>query len=143
MPTFFPMMPPPLGYCPCPDCETSVKFDPLESILRRNSNHYTNNHRNRHQHHHRLPVDRSRSFHVSTGNVDSNKLNNYRYWDVDEWRAQVRRQKAKKKERRALLTVCVVGIIVFIAVSYFGTLLFLRITKFPSSTAGSQSDHGM
>lgn len=70
-----------------------------------------------------------------------NKMSNYRYWDVDEWRAAVRREKAKKKERRALLTVCAVGIIVFIAVSYFGTLLFLRITKFPVTSSSSMSPH--
>ena len=138
MPMFLPMMPPPLGYCPCPECETSAKFDPLENILRRNGHHHRGRHANRHA------VDRSRSFHVSTGNphVDSKLMNNYRYWDVDEWRAQVRREKLKKKERRALLTVCAVGIIVFIAVSYFGTLLFLRITRFPASTLHS-SHHGI
>jgi amino acid permease len=57
--------------------------------------------------------------------------NNYRFWDIDEWREQMKRDRAKKSERRALMTVSALGIIVFICVSYFGTLLFLRITKLP------------
>lgn len=72
-------------------------------------------------------VDRSRSF------VDMSPTlrNNYRFWDIDEWREQMKRDRAKKSERRALMTVSALGIIVFICVSYFGTLLFLRITKLP------------
>lgn len=72
-------------------------------------------------------VDRSCSFvHMTPG-----LRNNYRYWDIDEWREQLKRDQAKKSERRALMTVSAIGIIVFICVSYFGTLLFLRITKLP------------
>ena len=135
LPSFLPMMPPVSGYCPCPECEKSLKYDPLEKFLRRNSNHFLNQ-PHHHPHRHHNVIDRSRSFHVTTGNPDlDSKLNNYRFWDIDEWRAQVRRQKVKRKERRTLLTVCVVGIIVFIAVSYFGTLLFLRITKFPTTSS--------
>ena len=55
----------------------------------------------------------------------------YRYWDVDEWRAQLKKERAKRKERAALMAVSALGIIIFICVSYFGTLLFLRITKLP------------
>jgi len=92
-------------------------------------------------------IERSKSFHfpASSGHLINKhprnfgnshnhfggKLNNYRFWDLDEWRAQVRREKARRKERRALLMVSIVGIIVFICVSYFGTLLFLRITRLP------------
>lgn len=56
---------------------------------------------------------------------------NYRYWDIEEWREQMKRDRAKKRERRSLITVSAFGIIVFICVSYFGTLLFLRITRLP------------
>ena len=56
---------------------------------------------------------------------------NYRFWDVEEWRAQIKREKAKREERKALIIVSAVGIIVFICVSYFGTLLFLRVTRLP------------
>lgn len=54
---------------------------------------------------------------------------NYRYWDIDEWRAQIKREKAKSKERKALAMVCALSILVFICISYFGTILFLRVTK--------------
>ena len=136
LPSFLPMMPPVSGYCPYPECEASLKYDPLEKFLRRNSNHFLNQPHHHHPHRHHNVIDRSRSFHVTTGNPElGSKLNNYRFWDIDDWRAQVRRQKVKRKERRTLLTVCVVGIIVFIAVSYFGTLLFLRITKFPTTSS--------
>lgn len=56
-------------------------------------------------------------------------LRNYRYWDIDEWRAQIKREKAKNKERRALAMVCALSILIFISISYFGTILFLRVTK--------------
>lgn len=55
----------------------------------------------------------------------------YRFWDVEEWRAQMKRDKAREKERAVLMVVSAIGIIVFICVSYFGTLLFLRVTKLP------------
>ena len=136
LPTFLPHLSPieQHGLCCCSQCS------PMDD-MRRSNNHLllNNDHRVRNHHHpHRLQVGRSKSFHMNP--LDS-KLNNYRFWDIDEWRAAVKRQKIKKKERRALLTVCVVGIIVFIAVSYFGTLLFLRITKYPASSSSSSPFH--
>lgn len=55
----------------------------------------------------------------------------YRFWDVEEWRAQMKREKARQKEKAVLMVVSAIGIIVFICVSYFGTLLFLRVTRLP------------
>ena len=97
---------------PCTHCKFRVPFEanpmprPLMSGLR-------------------PPLDRSRSF------ADLGLRSNYRFWDIDEWREQVKRDQAKKRERRSLIIVSAFGIIVFICVSYFGTLLFLRVTKLP------------
>lgn len=70
-------------------------------------------------------LNRSRSFVEPVKPI----ARNYRYWDIDEWRAQIKREKAKSKERKALAMVCALSILVFICISYFGTILFLRVTK--------------
>ncbi|KAI1296896.1 hypothetical protein HDE_05090 [Halotydeus destructor] len=69
-----------------------------------------------HQHHHRLSMPSSAD---------------YRFWDVEDWRAQMKREKAREKEKAILMLVSAIGIIVFVCVCYFGTLLFLRVTKLP------------
>lgn len=82
-------------------------------------------------HHHPTVVSNIRSSFQHPKDQAAIYHRNYRFWDVEEWRAQIKREKAKSKERKALMIVSAVGIIIFICVSYFGTLLFLRVTKLP------------
>lgn len=77
------------------------------------------------------PISNHRTWKAEKRLNSSGIYRDYRYWDVDEWRAQLKKERAKRKERAALMAVSALGIIIFICVSYFGTLLFLRITKLP------------
>ena len=52
-----------------------------------------------------------------------------RFWDVDQWRNKLRKERLRKKERNVLMVVSSIAIIVFIGISYFGTILFLRLTR--------------
>lgn len=52
-----------------------------------------------------------------------------RFWDVEQWRNKLRKERLRKKERNVLMIVSSIAIIVFIGISYFGTILFLRLTR--------------
>lgn len=52
-----------------------------------------------------------------------------RFFDVEQWRNKLRKERLRRKERNVLMVVSSIAIIVFIGISYFGTILFLRLTR--------------
>lgn len=57
-----------------------------------------------------------------------------RFWDVkkfdvESWRNKLHKERLRKKERNVLMVVSSIAIVVFIGISYFGTILFLRLTR--------------
>jgi hypothetical protein len=50
-------------------------------------------------------------------------------WDVEQWRRKLRKQRLKRKERNVLMLVLSVAILLFIGISYFGAILFIRTTR--------------
>lgn len=53
--------------------------------------------------------------------------------DIDSWHRRRKRETLKKKERAIIAILSIVAVLIFIAMSYFGTILFLRITTMPVS----------
>lgn len=50
-------------------------------------------------------------------------------WDVEQWRRKLRKQRLKRKERNILMVVLSVAILLFVGISYFGAILFIRTTR--------------
>ncbi|XP_053214658.1 uncharacterized protein LOC128397910 [Panonychus citri] len=69
---------------------------------------------------------------LTKSNYDDDHLMSH-LCDIDSWHRRRKRETLKKKERAIIAILSIIAILIFIAMSYFGTILFLRITTMPIS----------